>query len=240
MRSVFTVCMPYLAKSDREQGSITPAYVQSVAYLTAVGWPFLAFFGTAAYSAIRIVYGPQWDDAVPIAQVLCIAFAFELVHCLSREALVSSGRAREANRLQIVLAVLLAAGLLAGVPFGLVGAAWGVAAHSALGMLVSQWFLSRHIGLHAADLVRSCLPSVALTAMSAAPVALWAAFQGVGEHNFVLFGVGGGLLTALCWLVAIHVLRHPLAEELEPAMRHLRALWSSAGGGGSGAGRGRD
>jgi O-antigen/teichoic acid export membrane protein len=224
MRSVYIVCMPYLAKTDREEGAIAPAYVRSVSYLTAVGWPFVAFLGIAAFSAIRIVYGPQWDAAVPIAQVLCGACAFELVHCLSREALLTRGLAKEANRLQVVLTALLAAGLLAGVPFGLVGAAWGVAAYTVVGLVVNQWFLRRHIGLRSRDLIRGCLPSVTLTAIAAAPAALWAALAGVGPHNFVAFGVGGGLLTAVAWLAAIHGLRHPLVAELEPIKRRLMAL----------------
>ncbi|MBI5718933.1 MAG: oligosaccharide flippase family protein [Burkholderiales bacterium] len=224
MRSVFTVCMPYLAKADREEGAIAPAYVRSVSYLTAVGWPFVTFVGIAAYSAIQIVYGPQWDAAVPIAQVLCVACAVEMVHCLSREALLTRGLAKEANNLQAVLAALLAAGLLVGVPFGLLGAAWGATAYSVGGMLVSQWFLSRHVGLKAADLIRGCLPSLALTVLTASPVALWAAVQGVGRHNYVVFGVGGGLLTVAAWLVGIHLLRHPLVAELEPIKRRLLSL----------------
>ena len=224
MRSVFTVCMPYLAKSDREEGAIAPAYVRSVSYLTAVGWPFVAFLGIAAYSAIQIVYGSQWDAAVPVAQVLCVACAFELVHCLSREALLTRGLAKEANNLQAVLTVLLASGLLAGVPFGIVGAAWGGTAYAALGMGVSQWFLARHIGLGTAQMVKGCLPSLALTVLTVAPAALWAVVQGVDRHNFVVFGVGGGLLTAVSWLVGIHVLRHPLVAELEPIKRRLLAF----------------
>lgn len=224
MRSVFTVCMPYLARADREEGAIAPAYVRNVSYLTAVGWPFVTFMGIAAYPAIQIVYGPQWDAAVPIAQVLCVACAIEMVHCLSREALLTRGLAKEANNLQAVLAVLLGLGLLAGVPFGLVGVAWGVTAYTVVGMSVSQWFLGRHIGLRAADLFRGCLPSVGLTAVSAAPSALWALTQGVGKHNYVAFGIGGGLLTAVAWLAAIHWLRHPLVAELEPIKRRLMAL----------------
>jgi O-antigen/teichoic acid export membrane protein len=223
-RSVFAICMPYLAKSDREDGSLALAYVRSVSYLTAVGWPLVAFLGIAAFAAIRIVYGPQWDEAVPVAQVLCLACALELVHCLSREALVTRGLAREANNLQAMLALLLATGLLAGVPFGLIGAAGGALASSALGVVVSHWYLSRHIGLRLLALVKGCLPSVALTAFTVAPTALWAALQGVGLHNFVTFGLGGGFVTALAWLVGIHVLRHPLVAELEPAKRRLQSI----------------
>lgn len=223
-RSVFTVCLPYLAKSDREQGALSSAYVRGVSYLTAVGWPILAFLGVAAFSAIRIVYGRQWDAAVPIAQTLCLAGAIELVHCLSREALVSRGLSREANRLQWLLFCLLGLGLLGGVYFGLMGAAWGVTASTALGLAASHWFLSRHLGLRLPALIKGCLPSLVLTAWTVAPVALWAAVQEPGPDNFVAFGVGGGFVTALAWLSGVRLLRHPLAAELEPVMRRLLML----------------
>lgn len=229
-RSVFAICMPYLAKSDREAGNLARAYVRGVSYLTAVGWPLLAFLGVAAFAAIRIVYGPQWDEAVPVAQVLCLACALELVHCLSREALVTRGLVREANNLQVMLALLLAAGLLAGVPFGLIGAAWGVAAHSALGLVLSHWYLSRHIGLGALALIAGCAPSVALTILTVAPAALWASSHGLGQDSYIVFGLGGGFATAVAWLVALHVLRHPLVGELEHVMRRFRSVKSSTYG----------
>ena len=228
MRSVWIICMPFLAKSDREEGAIAPAYAQSVAYLTAVGWPFLAFLALAAYSAIRIVYGPQWDAAVPVAQILCVACAIDLVHNMSREALLTRGLAKEANTLQIILTILLLLGLLLVIPYGLVGAAFGVAAAVLCGVFASQWFLSRCIGLRARDLIRACTPSAVLSGVTIAPAALWAALEGVTKDNYVVFGVGGFALTVATWLVAIHLLRHPLLAELEPIKRRLSSMLVSA------------
>jgi len=223
-RSVFVVCMPYLAKADREEGSIARAYANGVSYLTAVGWPFIAFLGIAAYSAIRIVYGPQWDAAVPIAQILCLACALEITHCMSREAMLTRGLAKQGNNLQTILTVVLGVGLLVGVQFGLEGAAWGTVAYSATGIAISHRYLARYAGLRAIDLWKACLPSLAITLVTVAPVGLWAAVQGVGKHNFVVFGVLGGVITAVSWLVAIHLFRHPLVAELEPIKRRLLAL----------------
>lgn len=221
MRSVMMVCMPYFAKSDREQGSIAAAYVRSVSYLTAVGWPFLAFLGIAAFAAIRIIYGPRWDDAVQLAQVLCLACAVELVHVMSREALLARGLAKDANTLQTLLLVAQVLGLTMVLPFGLQGAVWGLAAAAAAGVFLSQWFLARGIGLRASDLVRACLPSAYVSLLAATPTAIWALIDGVNLENYLTFGFGGGSLTALTWLVAIHVLRHPIVDELAPIKRRL-------------------
>jgi len=40
------------------------------------------FMCVAAYPAIRIVFGVQWLEAVPLSQVLCFAGAVELIYML--------------------------------------------------------------------------------------------------------------------------------------------------------------
>ena len=226
MRSVWIICMPYLAKSDREKGTIAPAYAQSVAYLTAVGWPFLAFLALGAFAAIRIVYGSQWDAAVPIAQILCVACAIDLIHNMSREALLTKGLAKEANTLQIILTVLLLLGLLLVLPFGLAGAAIGVAVASACGVIASQWYMSRYVGLRTGDLIKACIPSAIVSMVAIAPAAIWAAAEGVTTDNYVAFGCVGFAVTATTWLVAIHLFRHPLLVEIESIKQRLSSMLS--------------
>ena len=226
LRPVHFVCMPYFAKSNRDNGSIAEAYIKSVSYVTAVGWPLLAFMGLAAFSVIRLVYGPQWDQAVPLAQILCATCALELVHMMSREALLARGLARQANLLQVGLVLVQILGLTAVVPFGLTGAAWGLMAAAACGMLLSQWFLSRGIGLRAVDLMRACLPSVYLFFGAMTPLTLWAALSDSRTHEHVLFGVGGALLTALSWLLMLHWVRHPLTQEIVSLKAMVAARWA--------------
>jgi O-antigen/teichoic acid export membrane protein len=222
MRSAFSVCMPYLAHTERAGGGLAPAYVRVASYVTAVGWPFLAFLGVAAFAAIEVVYGSQWRSAVPLARILCLACAVELIHALAREALLTRGLARDANSLQVLMAVLLALGLLLGVPFGLAGAAWGVLAATVANTIASQWLLRRRVGLKARHLLRACWGSFAITLVTVAPTAAWAALSGVDESNYLVFFFGGGALTVLMWLLAVRTLRHPLADEIWPALNRVQ------------------
>lgn len=219
VRPVMLVCMPYLAKARRDGGDIQSAYATSVSYLTAVGWTFLGFMGIASFAMIRLVYGDQWDAAAPLAQILCAACAIDLIHVMSREALLAEGQARQANSLQLVLVVLQVLGLLLVIPFGLKGAAWGMVAAALIGVAVSQWFLARCIGLRTSRVVRACVPSLWLCAGALLPAAVWAWIAGVTLDNYIAFAIGGGLVTAVSWLVILRLLRHPLFEELRP-------LWS--------------
>lgn len=226
-RPVMMVCMPYFARSDREHGNVSEAYLKSVAYLTATGWPFLAFMGIAALSAIRIVYGPQWDAAAPLARILCAACALELVHVMSREALLARGEASAAHTVQMGVLLLQVLGLFAVVPFGLTGAAWGILAASGLGILVSQWQL-RRVGVGTRALLAACRPSLVLTIGSVAPVALWVAAVGVADSDHLAFGAAGFLVTALSWALLLRVLNHPLGDELAKVLRGAWARLRSA------------
>lgn len=221
MRSVSHVGMPYFAKSDRETGSVSDAYIRTACYVTALGWPFFAFLAVGAFAAVRIIYGAQWDAAVPVAQVLCLAGALDIVHAMARDALLVRGRAREGNRLQLILVVLQVCGLLFVIPFGLLGAAWGMVAAAFFGLAVTQYFLARYIDLGTTDLLKGCLPSAYLCLASVAPATIWAVVGGVNSENYFQFGFAGGMMTAVTWLVAVHVLRHPILVELDTFKQKL-------------------
>jgi O-antigen/teichoic acid export membrane protein len=221
LRAVMPVCMPYFAKSNREEGSLVKGYLISISYLTAIGWPFIAFLGVAAFAAIRLIYGDQWVAAVPLAQIACAAAAIDLVHHLAREALLAVGKAKQSQNLQAGMVAAQILGLLLIVPFGLAGAAWGLMAAALVGAWLSQRTLQVHLGLRLKDVAKACAPAVSLTALSITPVACWALTTGVGEHNFVAFGVGGGILTAVAWVLSLMLTKHPLWAEITKVATHL-------------------
>lgn len=214
LRAVLPVCLPYFAKSSREHGSLVTGYLTSISYLTAIGWPFVAFLGVIAFAAIRIVYGTQWVAAAPLAQIICAAAAVDLVYHLAKEALLAEGRVKTSNNLQAGLVAAQVLGLLAVIPFGLPGAAWGFLAATLVGAALSQRVLHRAIGLRFADVLQGCLPSLYITVITVAPVAIWAAIEGITENNFARFAIVGGGATAVSWIVSLRLVGHPLWPEV--------------------------
>lgn len=214
LRAVMPVCMPYFSKSHREQGGMLPGYLRSVSYLTAIGWPFLAFAAIVSYSLIRLVYGIQWVESAPLAKVICGAAAVELVYHLAKEALLARGDAKASNLLQLVLQGSLVVGLLAVIPFGLQGAAWGVLAASMVGAFWSHRALSRAIGLTVADVLQASWPSLRVALVSVVPVALWAMNDSITEANYIRFALLGGASTVMLWLLSLRYFQHPLWAEV--------------------------
>lgn len=223
LRSVSLVYLPYFANAVRSEGTPRRGFVTAVSFLTALGWPFLAFMGVAAYAAIRLMYGTQWMAAVPLASVLCAAAAVEMVYYPAKESLLSQGLAKEANSLQMIMQALRVLGIAAVVPWGLPGACWGLLASTLLGAAASHVYLARHSALTMADMAGALWPSLKLTLIAVAPVALWRLFTPIDESNYLRIGVGGGLACAVAWFAAMRGLRHPLWPEVVRMLVAARA-----------------
>lgn len=221
LNAIVPVCLPYFAKDNRESGSVVSGYLKSISYITVIGWPFFAFIGIAAYAAIRIFYGYQWIEAVPLSQILCLVGAIELIHYLSKEALIAAEDVKRSNALQIGLQSARIAGLFAVIPFGLTGACFGLLAAALTGSVLAQWNLNRSIGLSLGDVLKSCIPSVLITVLAVAPFAAWTTFDPISELNYIRFSFIGGGVTVTIWIFSLKFLRHPLWSEIVAMLKKL-------------------
>ena len=232
LRAVMPVCLPFLAKRSREGHALAGGYATMVGLLSAVGWPALALLGLGAYSAVRIIYGSQWMLSVPLAQIICMVGAVELVHSLSKEALIAAGRIDRSNLLQALVQGSRVIGLLAVIPFGLKGAAWGLLGAAVVGCVLSQWMLSRVIGLRAADLAAACLPSLLVTLVASAPLALWILVEGIGEYNYVRSALVATSTGLIGWFLAVRWLHPAMQAEVAAVTARLFGRWRREPSGG--------
>ena len=222
LRAVLPVCLPFFSRSVRDTGSPRPGVLQAMALITGIGWPLLACLGLGAYPAIRLMYGPQWLDAVPLAPVLCLAAAIELAYFPAKEALLSQGLARESNQLQFWTQAWRIAGLLLVLPFGLAGACWGLVAAALAGSACAHLSLHRHIGLGWAEVWRATARSLIVSTVTASPWLAWQLLHPAGESNYILVACTGAAAAAAAWLLALRGTGHPLWQE-------LRAAWARIG-----------
>ena len=226
LKAIMPVCLPYFAETVRAEKTVNRAYVRGVAIFTVIGWTFLGFLAMAAFPAIRIVYGDQWVAAVPLARILCIAGAVDLVHQLAKEALLSHGQVKLATRLQLLIQATQVIGLAAVVPFGLAGACWGMLASSVAGLLLSQWHLRSATGFQLSHLWQACRTSLTVTAIALAPMAVIFATVTATESNYIRYLALGGMATAISWLLGLRYSAHPLWDEILRAAAAARQHWA--------------
>lgn len=212
------VLLPHFSARQREGASAADAYVRAVSLFTAVAWPFYGFLALMAYPVVRILYGPQWDLAVPVAQVLCVWGAFEALFAFTGEILIAAGAVRKMFLRQATVVPLRLLFILGGVHYGLVGVAAGLGLAGVLEFLISARYVRQAVGVGVRELVGCSGKGIVVTLYALALPATVAATADIGPHNvwgpFLLAAAGG----AAGWLLGVHRSGHELAAEVS-------ALW---------------
>lgn len=222
LRAVEPVCLPYFAKSTRLGQETRVSYLKATALLTGIGWPFLVYIGLVAYSAIRLLYGPQWMESVQLAQILCLVAVLRLPYFLASEVMIAAGRIDKSNHLQFYLQIYRVLGVLLVLPFGLAGACWGLVAAAFVGAAISQRFLHRTINLHFQDLVRACVPSALVTLLTVLPALVVLSLYTQTEENYFVLLAGCSFATGIAWLGALKIFNHPFWIEIMSIVSRFR------------------
>jgi O-antigen/teichoic acid export membrane protein len=222
--AITRVATPTLARAHREQqgtATLVEAYARGTALFAVLAWPFFGFLALAAPEIIRVLLGPQWGAAVPLAQALAVGMLPSALFALGGSVLAALGQVK--RRLQVslwygplhVLALLLAA------HHGLLAMAW-------VWLLTTLVIWALYVGhlcqvLHARPgaLYRGTWASlpVALASVAVQAAAL-AALRAAGSPALLTL-LGTAVAGALAWAAAARGLRHPAAGELAGLLQRL-------------------
>ena len=214
LRAVLPICLPYFSQAARAGNSTVPGYLKATQLLTGVGWPFFSVIGFLSFSTIRLLYGSQWVSAVELAKILCLVAVMELPYWLAKEVIIAVGRIDQANKMQFRIQGLRLASLVLVIPFGLLGACWGLMLASILGAVVAHNYVRASINLSALELAAACKPSVFVTMATTAPVALASIFFEQSNQTYLWFLALGGFASLIFWLGSLWLFKHAFWNEI--------------------------
>lgn len=130
-------------------------------YLKAVGGVACASFAASAVlvaasgDVVAIFGGPRWQPAGPILRILGLSAGVTAIYMSNIWLHFSLGRADRMAGWTIVEAVLIAAAVIAGLPFGALGVAWGYTLAMFFLCVTGLWFAGRPVGLTVKDTMAS-------------------------------------------------------------------------------------
>ena len=218
------VALPLFAKAKREQGSGVAPWLRALSYVTALGWTFFGSLALMAYPLTRLLYGDQWDAAVPVTRWICLALALGLPAALTPQLLVGTGLAGRLLKLTAVVLLVQVLCVGVGAQWGLVQAAMGFALAQVLAAVV--WLHGTHKELRFSRL------ALAATLMRSAGVAALTVL--VPAACVGVFGLQPAkpLLPLLCalalgvpaFVLALRWLQHPLYAEVQSVAARVPGL----------------
>lgn len=219
--AVVVVAQPLFARTHRETGHIGPVFLQTTSYVTALGWSFFIGMALLAHPVMRLLYGAQWDAAVPVARVLCMSAAVALPAALCPVTLVATGAVNRSLRLTLISSIVTVAALALGALHSLLGAACALLAAQCINTWLWISGTLQHLQVKPSAWLRTTGASAALSAgTSVVPLAICAlaGWEPARGWASVLAAVGIGIPSFTGLAVA---LSHPIAAEIRTIARRI-------------------
>ena len=216
------VTMAAFAARNREGQAVADAYLRSVSVITSLAWPFYGFLGFAAEPLLRQLYGDQWTPATPLVQILCIAFAAEAITTFGGSTLLALGEVGRQLKAQLVLQPLRFLLVILASLHGVAAVAATQVLFYLLVLIVYQRVLHPMLGIRLAAVVRATRGSLLVALAALAPVT-WVWSQGYLHRDASPATLAlTGAAMAVTWLIAVLIVRPPIAAELWSLTARMR------------------
>ncbi|WP_180357927.1 lipopolysaccharide biosynthesis protein [Streptomyces sp. NP160] len=207
-QTVKRTLFPAFSRMADDPPAVARALVAGTELVALLAVPVMALVACAAPEAVDLVLGPAWAPAAPVMTVLALAGARETVFYITPSLVSALGRAGTTLRLELVSTGVQVVGIVAGLPFGILGVAVG---YATAGLLMTPVFLAvqrRVTGVTVGAQLRALAPAAtAAAAGSVAYLAVAAALTGT-----VVTLAAGSLVFVVVALAALRVV-HPAAAK---------------------------
>ena len=223
MEGLWGVILPHFSKQHRDGAIDRDQYLFLVTCLIAIAWPFFATLAVLAEPVIRILFGEQWLESVPVLRILCLSAILGYTTALVDQVMRSSGRIRTSFRIILGTQLLAIIAVLVAAKHGLVWVAAATASMSMVQFCIYQIVGQRMLNIRFIEFARVYGKNMLVTGATLMPSL--AAMLTWGNAPFALLANVAALIlvTGLAWIAAIWLLKSPLLGELVAVLSHIKA-----------------
>jgi O-antigen/teichoic acid export membrane protein len=222
------VMMPVLAKMQDDRRRITQTYVRMVWGAAAVWTPAVAGLGLICPILVPLFFGDKWAGAIPIMMITSLSSLSVALLRPTQAALTAMGKPSLYAHLAVIQLAIAIPLLLAGVSFGIAGAAL---AYVAVGFAMIPFHLAvvgRATGLSPVDLLKKYLSVIAAAGVMSAMLLLMIAMVSLSPWEMLAAEiiVGGTVYILALYLLSPHdvVQVASTVHDVLPARLRFRGL----------------
>lgn len=117
------IMLPALSAVQHDRPRLRRLYLRYLQVIGFVTFPLMTLLALKAGWFIRLIYGPGWEGAVPLFQILCLSGLGQGIYSAAGYLFVAVGRTDRQFRAGLVVSLILAGSYLAGIPWGAQGVA---------------------------------------------------------------------------------------------------------------------
>lgn len=161
------VTLPVIGAIQNRQSEVRTLFLDLTELVALVVFPLLATLAAISETAVPIVFGSKWNEAVPIIQIMCITACLQSLQAVNGQVLRARGLSREARVLGVLALILMPVLFLLGAHWG---GGFGVACAWVVGQPVLFGYpftiLRRDIALPARKYWERLVPGMAIGLLS--------------------------------------------------------------------------
>jgi len=86
------IVLPLFSRSNKDPDLLAKSYLTAATYTVVIAWPFFLFLFLFTEEIVRVLYGSQWDAAIPLVKILCSAGIFLPAILFSENVFIAYGR----------------------------------------------------------------------------------------------------------------------------------------------------
>lgn len=227
MGAVRNVAYPAFARAHRNGEALEHRLVFSTTTVTAIAWPFYGFLGLYGLEILRLMYGPQWDAALPLVPIFAAGGAVLALSNLINSAMMAAGRIDLVTKSELLFQPIRAIGVIVAALVYQSTLACAIATF--LAVLVQTpllyFFKQRCIPTDWVGLIRGLRSSIKVTAATLLIPGLIAIYFGLGRSaplapvTFVLAVLAAGIV----WPVSAVAFKHPMIDD--PVIQRILLRW---------------
>jgi len=192
------VTFPLFSKIQDDTEKLKRAYKKVIMMVVFIITPFMLILGVLAEPIFRFLFTEKWLPAVPYFQILCIAGVFYPLHIYNSNVFMVKGRSDLFLNLTIVKQVLLALGVLAGLPFGVMGLLWSQVIVSIISFYIVGHYTGKMINYSAWKQTLDILPMLCVSIIVA--VGMYFLDSYIRDASDVVRIITGTIISILLYL----------------------------------------
>jgi O-antigen/teichoic acid export membrane protein len=213
-QAIANVAEPVFAENNREGGSTKSPFLFATSCLIAISWPFFSFMALHADGIILFLFGAQWVEAVPFLQIMCVAAMIQAITSFVPTYLVSVGKVGRIAKLQIIFFSFGVSTILLGAMVSLQYVCFAIVADRILRTCCYSWDIFKDLNTSLEEFGRLLIKVSVVTFFSmVAPVIMYLTPY-FDSMNIVMSLFISALLSVFCWLIAVHLTKHEIGDEL--------------------------
>ncbi len=199
------VAFPIFAKKQKDDSALSRGYIELSKVIALVSFPVLAILAATASVLIPLFFGANWEEAVPLVQILSLLGVLRALNNPSGSVLLAKGRADILFFKNIFIAGISTVAFWLAAQHGAIVMAWSEVCVTALWFIANLIILRIIINMKPLEYLSRLASPFAICACTGMVVyAFHVALDNVMTNNPLQFGilitVGVALYSLLVWL----------------------------------------